>query len=168
MMDGWIEQQHLRWGHALGSIRASVLLVLDRDSRPEGGEWSKPKTQPQKHPSQTESGVGHWEATHLTKSHTQTQKTQDRTPAQTSTETDARRKNRRNCPATPDCPVAAGLSGKNSPNQTPKGQNLSKSTPIFTKIGTGYPGAILKLLLENRSKTTTESAGISDLVKWRK
>jgi len=76
----------------------------------------------------------------------------------------------------PDYPVGAaglssetaGLSGKNSRNQTPKRQILSKSNPIFTKIRTGCPGAIPKLFPKNHLKMITGVAGISDLVKWTK
>ena len=45
---------------------------------------------------------------------------------------------------------------------------MTKSNPNFTKIGTGYPGAIPKLFPRNHSKMTKGLAGISDLVKWMK
>ena len=59
----------------------------------------------------------------------------------------------------------AGLSGKNNQKQTTKTQNLTKSSPNFTKIGTGYPEAIPKLFPKDLSKKITGLAGISDLVK---
>jgi len=56
---------------------------LDRDSRPEGGEWSKPKTCPKTNPSKTQLIVGHWEATHLAK---HSGKTHKRVPLQNAKE----------------------------------------------------------------------------------
>ena len=45
---------------------------------------------------------------------------------------------------------------------------MTKSSPNFTQIGTGYLGAIPKLLPKDLSKKIMGLAGISDLVKRRK
>ena len=42
---------------------------------------------------------------------------------------------------------------------------MTKSNPNFTKIGTGYPGTLPKVIPKNHSKMTRGSTGISDLVK---